>query len=130
MLTFTWAMERLRLTSCSAILLAVFESATLASEPATQQARFVRDWGSRGTAPGQFDFPIGVAVDHEGRILVTDFDNACVQRFSPDGKFHAMFKVLPNAGGITVDRDGDIYLTHFSAMKLKEVPKPGQVTVS
>jgi len=122
-----------RLASPSVILLALSISglgpAAVAHEPEAPPARFVREWGSKGNAPGQFDFPIGVAVERDGQVLVTDFYNARVQRFSPEGKFLAAFGVLPNPGGIAVDHHGNIYLTHFSAMRLNEVRKPDRVSV-
>ena len=35
--------------------------------------------GSRGTGPGQFDFPAAIAADNHGRLLVVDRGNARVQ---------------------------------------------------
>jgi tripartite motif-containing protein 71 len=43
--------------------------------------------GGRGTSPGQFQFPHGLAIDEEGTIFVADTDNARVQRFLPDGSY-------------------------------------------
>jgi sugar lactone lactonase YvrE len=40
-------------------------------------------WGNRGTDPGQFDGPAGIAVDANGRVLVDDVFNNRVQLFSP-----------------------------------------------
>lgn len=91
--------------------------------------RFVREWGKRGQKPGEFDFPIGIAVDRDDTVWVCDFYNARLQRFSPEGKFLSAFNVLPNPGGIAFDREGNLYLTHFSAMRAKEVPKPDRVSV-
>ena len=63
-------------------------------------------------------------MDRDGTVCVSDFYNARVQRFSPDGEFLSSFGVLPNPGGLAADRDANLYLTHFSAMKLKEEPRP------
>lgn len=40
-----------------------------------------------GTAPGQFDQPLGIAMDPKDVLYVTDFLNLRVQRFTPDGFF-------------------------------------------
>jgi len=40
---------------------------------------YVTEFGSKGTAPGQFDRPLGVAVDSQDRIIVSDFGNNRVQ---------------------------------------------------
>lgn len=42
--------------------------------------------GKRGTAPGEFNFPIDVAVDHQGRLYVADALNFRVQQIAPDLK--------------------------------------------
>lgn len=98
-------------------------------EPDVPPARFVLQWGSQGTDPGEFDFPIGIAVEVSGEVLVSDFYNARVQRFSPEGKYLTSFEVLPNPGGLALDGDGNVYLTHFTAMKTTEEKKPDRVSV-
>ncbi|MEX2113311.1 MAG: hypothetical protein WD845_09005 [Pirellulales bacterium] len=74
--------------------------------------RFVLAWGSRGSEPGQFDFPIGIAINRADEVFVTDFTNARVQKFSSDGKFLAAFPVSAFPGGIALDRDENIYVAH------------------
>jgi sugar lactone lactonase YvrE len=86
-------------------------------------------WGDQGDGPGEFNFPIGIAITSRGEVLVSDFYNARVQKFTADGKHLASIPVLPNPGGMAVDSDGNIYLTHFSAMKKDEEKKPDRVSV-
>ncbi|MDP9363625.1 MAG: 6-bladed beta-propeller, partial [Chloroflexota bacterium] len=45
------------------------------------------DRAGAGSAPGQFDDPIGVAVGGDGTTYVVDQGNARVQRFDADGRF-------------------------------------------
>ena len=45
-----------------------------------------KSFGTRGSAPGQFNCPEGVAVDAGGNILVCDFINHRIQQFSPTGE--------------------------------------------
>ena len=45
----------------------------------------IRTFGGRGSAPGQFTDPFGVAIDCDGNLLVSD--SRCVQKFSPQGDF-------------------------------------------
>ena len=47
----------------------------------------LRSFGTRGSGPGQFVDPRGVAVDDEGNILVTDSNNHRIQKFTNDGQF-------------------------------------------
>jgi tripartite motif-containing protein 71 len=74
---------------------------------------FLRAWGERGADPGQFDFPIGIAVNAADELFITDHYNNRVQKFDTSGKLLAHFAVLPNPGGIAIDNTGNIYLTHF-----------------
>jgi len=52
----------------------------------TGDGKRVRVWGSKGTGPGQFQIPHGIATD--GKVLyVADRTNARVQRFDLDGRY-------------------------------------------
>lgn len=70
------------------------EDGVLVVEPDRHQVRVI-DWtgrdrvrfGSKGSGPGEFQFPVDAAVDELGRFLVVDRDNHRVQRFGPDGAF-------------------------------------------
>ena len=48
---------------------------------------YLSEWGSRGTGPGEFGLPHGIAVDEDGRVYVVDRDNRRVQVFDGDGMF-------------------------------------------
>ena len=50
------------------------------------EGKRVKTWGSRGSGPGQFRIPHGIATD--GRVLfVADRENARIQRFDFDGRY-------------------------------------------
>jgi DNA-binding beta-propeller fold protein YncE len=52
----------------------------------------IRQWGSKGTGPGEFIYPTDVAFDSAGRIFVSEYgDNDRIQVFDPDGKFLYQF---------------------------------------
>jgi DNA-binding beta-propeller fold protein YncE len=76
------------------------------------------DWvsGSRGSGPGQFDAPIGLAVHPSGDIYVADLGNGRVQRLSADGKFLDLWPVargeplvLSQASDVAVGAAGEVY---------------------
>lgn len=99
-------------------------------EPARDgSVRFMREWGKEGTKPGEFHFPIGIAVAPAGELLVTDHYNNRVQKFGPDGKLLACLKVLPNPGGIAVSPSGNFYVGHFPAARLSKEKHPDRVSV-
>lgn len=48
---------------------------------------WVGSWGERGSEPGQFRLPHGIAADDQGRIYVADRSNNRIQVFESDGTF-------------------------------------------
>ena len=47
----------------------------------------LRSFGMRGSGPGQFLYPRGVAVDGDGNVLVVDSKNCRIQKFTHEGQF-------------------------------------------
>lgn len=73
--------------------------------------------GRRGEAPGQFNFPTDLFIDHTGKLYVTDPINARIQVFSADGVFVRAFGRAGDAQGefskpkgVAVDSEGSIYV--------------------
>ncbi|MBI3860257.1 MAG: hypothetical protein HY290_00010 [Planctomycetia bacterium] len=48
--------------------------------------KFVREFGTKGSAPGEFDQPGGIAFGRDGSVYVADQANRRVQRLSPQGE--------------------------------------------
>jgi len=47
----------------------------------------VRKIGSEGNGPGQFKFPRGLCIDHEGSVIVADRNNDRVSQLTMGGRF-------------------------------------------
>ena len=54
---------------------------------------WVKQWGEKGTAPGQFRLPHTIAIDRNNNIYVGDRSNRRIQVFDTDGKFQRMFTI-------------------------------------
>ena len=54
---------------------------------------WVKSWGERGTAPGQFHTPHSIAVDNNGLVYVADRSNRRIQVFDGDGTFKRQFTI-------------------------------------
>jgi len=74
-------------------------------------------FGGTGVGPGQFNEPVGIAVDN-GRIIVSDVTNQRIQVFDTSGNFQFLFGSggagpgqFLNPWGVDVDRSGNIYVT-------------------
>ena len=55
----------------------------------TSQGEFIARWGSLGSGDGQFDKPVGVAVDEAGNVYVADRNNHRIQHLHSTGTFIA-----------------------------------------
>jgi sugar lactone lactonase YvrE len=53
----------------------------------------VKSWGSKGTAPGQFNLPHSIAIDLQDNIYVGDRSNRRIEVFDTDGNFKRMFSI-------------------------------------
>ncbi len=89
--------------------------ASIANCEDAQEIVFLREWGKRGAEPGEFDFPIAIAINGADELFVTDHLNSRIQKFDTNGKLLLHFRVLPNPGGIALDSKGNIFLTHIHA---------------
>ena len=67
---------------------------------------FVNDWGIKGTNPGQFVLPHGIALDSKDRVYVADRENQRLQVFD---KFGAFVLVWPKRG--KMGRVTDVVIT-------------------
>jgi len=51
------------------------------------RGEFQYQWGTKGSAPGEFDLPHGIALDAWGNVYVADRTNARVQIFDAQGAY-------------------------------------------
>ncbi|HVW73864.1 MAG TPA: peptidyl-alpha-hydroxyglycine alpha-amidating lyase family protein [Rhizomicrobium sp.] len=73
--------------------------------------RFIRQWGSSGTGPGQFGMPHCLAMDSKGNLYVGDRDNNRIQVFTQDGKLLGQLTQFGRPSGIAIDRNDVMYVT-------------------
>ena len=84
----------------------------------TKDGKFIKAWGKKGTAPGEFDTPHGLALDSKGRLFVADRSNNRVQIFDQDGKFLDEWKQFGRPSGIYIDANDTLYVAdHASTPK-------------
>lgn len=53
----------------------------------TKDGEFIMKWGTRGTGPGQFNTPHGIAIGPNDDVFVADRSNNRVQVFDNNGKY-------------------------------------------
>jgi len=73
--------------------------------------RFVKEWGRKGSGPGEISEPHTIALDSRGRVFVGDRENNRIQIFDQDGTFLDQWRQFGRPSGITITRDDTIYVT-------------------
>lgn len=74
--------------------------------------RYLFSWGRKGSGPGEFDVPHGIARDAAGQVYVADRNNARIQVFDSVGRFIAEWKgpELGRPWAVRVGHAGDVYV--------------------
>jgi DNA-binding beta-propeller fold protein YncE len=89
--------------------------------------------GGRGKGKGEFDSPVGIAVDRTGNLLVADTNNGRIEKFSPKGTFLDIIGTkgsgqgqfgAPN--GIAVDHTGNIYVADAGNHRVQKLTADGK----
>jgi DNA-binding beta-propeller fold protein YncE len=105
-------------TSCAAIPFGVYVAAREEDPPS-----FLLQWGTEGSAPGEFSLPYTAAIDPSGNIYVIDRGNERVQKFDSEGNYlfqwHEWDERDTDEGltsfslpvGIAADETGHVYVT-------------------
>ena len=73
--------------------------------------KFVKTWGRKGTAPGEFDCPHTLAFDSRGRLFVGDRQNNRIQIFDQNGTFISEWKQFGRPSGLYIDRNDVLYVS-------------------
>jgi DNA-binding beta-propeller fold protein YncE len=77
----------------------------------SKNGRFVKAWGRKGSAPGEFDEPHDIFVGgSRGWVYVADRRNNRVQVFDQDGGFIAAWTQFGQPSSVFVGRDDTIYI--------------------
>ena len=93
--------------------------------------------GGSGSAPGQLNFPYGVALDPQGRLFVADNLNHRIVRFSTASTGYAYKARWGSYGrgpgqlafvrGIAIDRSGNVYVANTGNDRVDVFDRSGQL---
>ncbi len=81
-----------------------------------KDGKFVKEWGTMGTGPGEFSLPHGIVLDSKGRLYVADRNNCRVQVFDQSGKFVTQWRNLLVPWGFWITDKDDIWICGSSPM--------------
>jgi len=79
-----------------------------------KDGRFLKHWGSTGSAPGQFNGVKALAIDAQGNVYAADAGNKRIQVFDAEGTFKSEFGNVgtPLAMCITPGTTQFLYVSH------------------
>jgi DNA-binding beta-propeller fold protein YncE len=72
--------------------------------------RFLKEWGRKGSAPGEMSEPHTIAMDSQGRLFVGDRENNRIQIFDQEGRYLAEWRQFGRPSGIAITADDTIYV--------------------
>jgi DNA-binding beta-propeller fold protein YncE len=73
--------------------------------------KYLKEWGMKGSGPGQISEPHTIAMDSRGRLFVGDRENNRIQIFDQDGKLLDIWHQFGRPSGIYITSDDTIYVT-------------------
>jgi len=77
----------------------------------SKDGRFIKAWGHKGSASGDFDEPHDIFVGgSQARVYVADRRNNRIQVFDQDGNFIAAWKQFGQPSSVFVGKDDTIYV--------------------
>ena len=76
-----------------------------------KDGRFIKAWGKKGSAPGEFDEPHDIFIGgSQERVYVADRRNKRIQVFDQDGNFLAAWPQFGTPSSVFVGKDDTIYV--------------------
>ena len=76
----------------------------------SRDGKFIKAWGKKGSAPGEFDGLHGIAIDSRGRVLVADRDNNRIQIFDQDGGFLDQWLQFSRPSALFIDKNDTLFV--------------------
>jgi DNA-binding beta-propeller fold protein YncE len=111
-----------------------------------KDGKFVKSWGKKGTANGDFANVRSIAIDSQGNVYAADGGNKRIQVFDNDGNFKTAFTNVGNAQALCmtkgssqalyisnsnppndIDRDGEIYKMRLDGTMIGKFGRAGKL---
>ncbi|HEX6890805.1 MAG TPA: SMP-30/gluconolactonase/LRE family protein [Chryseolinea sp.] len=94
---------------------------------------FISKWGQKGTGSGDFNDPMGVALDANGNVYVCEWANDRIQKFDNNGTFILKWGSIAagdmdyfyRPAGVTTDGSGNIYVADTENHRIQKFNSAG-----
>ena len=77
-----------------------------------KDGKFVKSWGKKGTATGEFANVRSIVLDAQGNVYAADGGNKRVQVFDSDGNFKTSFTNVGNAQALCITKKQVLYVSN------------------
>jgi sugar lactone lactonase YvrE len=92
-----------------------------------RDGNFLKAWGKKGAAPGDFDLPHSIVIDGKGLLHIADRNNARIQVIDADGNFVRESKHPGTPCGLCLAPDGCLYMAHGHTGLVKQLDLDGNL---
>ena len=86
----------------------------------------MRAFGGPGEREGELNWPVGIAVDKQGIVYISEYDNSRISLFTSEGQFIKAFGgfghdpgQFERPRGLAVDSSGILYITDLQSNCIK-----------
>jgi DNA-binding beta-propeller fold protein YncE len=92
-----------------------------------KDGKFIKAWGSKGTAPGEFNLPHTIVIDKQNLVYVGDRENQRIQIFDLDGNFIKEWKHAGAPWGLDLAKDGSLFMADGYVNKILHLDSNGKI---
>jgi hypothetical protein len=92
-----------------------------------KNGKFIKSWGSKGTAQGQFNAVRGIAIDAKGNVYVADAGNKRIQVFDGDGTFKSEITNIGSPSALSITPGSHQYLYSSNSNPPDDIDSNGEI---
>lgn len=95
-----------------------------------KNGKYLMEWGTKGSAPGQMDFVHGVAIGADRRVYQVDRRNHRIQVFDENGKFLDLWPDIRSPCRVVPTSDGAVWVLDCTTTKILKYDRDGHLLYS
>jgi len=92
-----------------------------------KDGKFIKSWGKRGTANGEFSVIRSIAVDAQGNVYASDTGNKRVQVFDNDGNFKTAFSNVEGPSALCITKGASPFLYVSNTNPPNDIDHNGEI---
>ncbi len=92
-----------------------------------KDGKFVKSFGKKGTAPGEFSNVRSIAVDAQGNVYAADGGNKRIEVFDNDGNFKTAFSNVGNAQALCITKGPNQVLYVSNSNSVEDIDHDGEI---